>query len=292
MLGVDRINITHQTLITIGQIDAFKGLWQSLSQHTTSLALMSDVSHFGPAFEKMLSGLKNETITIPLLLQLHKALNNTSESLKTQDSILTIGPHELPTAAPEDVEPILSKLLAWANKTITEGTVHPLIICAVFTAVFLQIHPFTTGNQKTLHLLLNVFMLKSGYTYAPYAPLGPILNERTDDFFTALKNNQNSLENGAPDWGLWLSFFFGCLAQQADILRTRFDHKKDKITNLPALSAKIMALFEDHKRLQMKEIVRLTKGRRSTIKLRLQELVEGGYLKRHGKARSTWYALV
>jgi DeoR/GlpR family transcriptional regulator of sugar metabolism len=56
-------------------------------------------------------------------------------------------------------------------------------------------------------------------------------------------------------------------------------------------SARILALFQQHQRLQMKEIITLTNGRRATIKLRLNELSEAGYLKRYGAGRSTWYAL-
>jgi DNA-binding IclR family transcriptional regulator len=44
--------------------------------------------------------------------------------------------------------------------------------------------------------------------------------------------------------------------------------------------------------MSMKEIERLTRGKRSTLKLRLKELVEQGYLMRHGQARSTWYSRI
>jgi DNA-binding Lrp family transcriptional regulator len=60
---------------------------------------------------------------------------------------------------------------------------------------------------------------------------------------------------------------------------------------LPTLSGKIMKLFEDNQRLQMTQILKMTRAKRSTLKLRLHELVDAGYLKRYGQARSTWYSL-
>ena len=68
--------------------------------------------------------------------------------------------------------------------------------------------------------------------------------------------------------------------------------KNKELSHLPTLSARILKLFEHHNRLQMKQIVKLTNGRRSTIKLRLGEMVDEGYVKRYGNARATWYSLV
>ena len=82
------------------------------------------------------------------------------------------------------------------------------------------------------------------------------------------------------------------LQDQKETLHQRLYAKETELRGLSELSAKIMGLFKEHKRLQMKEIITLTYGRRATIKLRLHELVDGGYLMRHGAGRGTWYALV
>ncbi len=118
------------------------------------------------------------------------------------------------------------------------------------------------------------------------------MEERVGDLHAALKANQESLEAGKPDWDSWLGFFLGMLQAQKDILHERLYAKETELRGLSELSVRIMALFKENKRLQMKEIIKLTNGRRATIKLRLQELVEGGYLVRHGAGRGTWYALV
>jgi len=100
------------------------------------------------------------------------------------------------------------------------------------------------------------------------------------------------LEAGKADWTAWLSFFLTVLEIQKETLYLRLYSKETELQNLPALSARIMALFKEHKRLQMKQIIKLTNGRRATIKLRLSELLEAGYLVRHGQGRGTWYSLV
>ena len=135
-------------------------------------------------------------------------------------------------------------------------------------------------------------MLKAGYKYAPYVSLAPLISDRAEDFYNALKANQNSLEAGKPDWSAWLMCFLGLLESQTETLYARLYGKETELQNLPELSARIMALFKEHQRLQMKEIIKLTRGRRATIKLRLSELLEAGYLRRHGQGRGTWYSLV
>ena len=146
--------------------------------------------------------------------------------------------------------------------------------------------------MRIARFLLVLILLKANYMYAPYASLSPIIQDNALTFFDALRNNQESLETGKADWNEWLNAFLGILQTQKNILHTRLYDKKTEMSNLPALSSRIMALFKQHKRLQMNEIIKLTNGRRATIKLRISELLEQGYLKRHGQGRATWYSLV
>ncbi len=135
-------------------------------------------------------------------------------------------------------------------------------------------------------------MFKAGYSYAPYSTLDELMQERADDYYKALKHTQTTLAKGTIDWDVWLEFFFELLKAQKDKLQERVEKGSADIVNMPALSTKVLKLFDKHDRLSMKEIERLTRGKRSTLKLRLGELVEGGYLVRHGRARATWYARV
>jgi DNA-binding IclR family transcriptional regulator len=56
-------------------------------------------------------------------------------------------------------------------------------------------------------------------------------------------------------------------------------------TELHPLAKKIAALLPDHETLTLSQIVKLTQGKPSTVKLRLKELVEKGYLVPEGQGR-------
>lgn len=297
MLNVKNLNIAPALLQDLCEIDEFKGSWRALEQHTTALNLLGDVAHFGQNVQGLLGPLKNKTIDVQIVQALHQAFAKGSKpGFRDTDFPLIIQQGEeimgtLDTAAPEDIDILMPKLLDWLNGALAKKMHHPIVIIGMFAAVFLQISPFEKGNQKVLRVLILLFMMKEGYVYAPYAPLDDILNARAHSYFEVLQKTQESVEAGRPEWAEWLMFFTDVLKVQKNKLQVKIETEEKDLGSLPTLSAQIMNLFTQHQRLQMKEIIKLTNGRRSTIKLRLQELVDDGYLVRHGQARSTWYAM-
>ncbi|MCB1651155.1 MAG: Fic family protein [Alphaproteobacteria bacterium] len=299
MIGLKNIIISPTLLKNLSSIDEFKGLWRGLDQHTTGLQLLGDVADYGAHFKQVLGPLEAEDISPAMVRALHASLHKQKGKsdfraqdieIDFKDGDVLIG--RLSAAPPEQIPAFLDKLCGWVNKALAEKEHHPLITAGVFTAVFLQVAPFETGNQGLARFLLLLILLKSGYTYAPYVSLEPLMEQRAEALYQALKANQESLEGARPDWGGWLEAFTDVLAAQCAVLYERLYAKEADLSNLPALSARIMALFKEHKRLQMSELVKLTRGRRATLKIRLNELIEAGYLHRHGQARSTWYSLV
>ncbi len=299
MLGVNTIQITPQILTLISELDEFKGVWTAMDKHTTALNMLREVAGHGASLNRVLKPLRERTITEDIVRILHATFTEDKKPQSYKDAenqiqIMQDGEliGTLDAALPEQVGPLMGKLVPWIDEVLGNKELHPLLAIAVFTAVFLQVSPFKDHNDRVARFLILLFMMKAGYAYAPYVPLDKIMNERAGLLFRALKHNQSSLETGRPDWGQWLLYFLNVLKDQKDILEQKIDDKDKDLSYLPTLSARILKLFDEHERLQMKKIIKLTNGRRSTIKLRIGELIDGGYLKRHGQARSTWYSLV
>jgi Fic family protein len=130
-----------------------------------------------------------------------------------------------------------------------------------------------------------------GYDYVPYASLEHVIEDNKELYYKALRRTQTTLKSDRPDWEAWLGFFFRCLKKQKGNLELKIDeHKPQDDGELPTLSVQVLKLFGEHERLTIKEIVELTGANKNTLKLRLRELVHGGDLMRHGKARATWYS--
>ncbi len=128
----------------------------------------------------------------------------------------------------------------------------------------------------------------------PYASLERVIEENKDLYDNALRRTQATLKSETPDWEPWTGFFLRSLKTQKDSLARRLNDEKAQQQGddeLPSLSVEILALFKGHARLDAGRIEELTGANRSTLKVRLRELVEAGRLRKHGKARATWYSL-
>ena len=300
MLGLQHVKITQNMLKLVSEVDEFKGAWSAMENHTTSLQLLSDVSSFGRNFKEIAASWQGKPLDVELLCRLHGVFSGSKQIsifkedfnvLQVRDGENNIA-GELDTASPDEVRALIPRLMQWTEDAFEKREYHPLFIIAIFTAVFLQLAPFESGNQKLARILIILLLFKAGYSYAPYSTLDTLLQEHASDYYKALKHTQDTLASGRVDWDVWMEFFFTLLKAQKDKLQHRIERGSAEIVNMPALSTKILKLFEKHDRLSMKEIERLTRGKRSTLKLRLAELVEGGYLIRHGQARATWYSRV
>ena len=299
MLGLQHVKITPKMLNLVCEIDEFKGAWSAMENHTTSLQLLGEVSSFGRNFREIAASWQGKPLNVELVCRLHalfmgakqvSIFKEESTPLLIEKDGESIG--ALQTAGPDEVRTLMPRLMTWIENTLEKDETHPLFAIAIFTAVLLVICPFEKGNEKLARMLIVLLMFKAGYNYAPYSTLDAIMQEQAEEFYKALAHTQKTLADGRVDWDPWLEFFFGVLKAQKDKLQSRVEKGSSKIANMPGLSTKVLKLFEKNDRLSMKEIERLTRGKRSTLKLRLGELVTDGYLMRHGQARATWYSKV
>lgn len=84
-------------------------------------------------------------------------------------------------------------------------------------------------------------------------------------------------------------FFLRSLVKQKDALAKKIDIEDTRADDLHPLARKIVALLPDHETLTLGQVVMLTEGKPSTVKLRLRELVERGYLLPKGQGRGAHY---
>ena len=81
---------------------------------------------------------------------------------------------------PEQVKSAMSDLMDWYKTKEREGE-HPVIIAATFHYRFVRIHPFDDGNGRMARLLMNMILIKHGYTVAL------IRRENRDEYFSELE---------------------------------------------------------------------------------------------------------
>ena len=86
---------------------------------------------------------------------------------------------------PEQVKQAMGDLIDWYRAKEREGE-HPIIIAATFHYRFARIHPFDDGNGRMARLLMNMILIKRGYTVAM------IRRENRDEYLSKLEQTDKT----------------------------------------------------------------------------------------------------
>lgn len=195
----------------------------------------------------------------------------------------------LETATPFDTSRLMTELVAWTREALAEKQLHPLLVIAVFTVVFLEIHPFQDGNGRLSRVLTTLLLLRSGYVYIPYSSLESVIEQTKEDYYLALRGTQGTIRTDTPDWQPWVVYFLRAMQTQKARLETKITREKILVDKLPQLSVQILELTKEHGRLTIGQIVEITGANRNTVKKHLQALVAAGRLTQHDIGKGTWY---
>lgn len=195
------------------------------------------------------------------------------------------------TATPFDTPRLMAELVGWLASERKQRRLHPLLVIAVFTVVFLEIHPFQDGNGRLSRILTTLLLLQAGYAYVPYSSLESVIEQSKEGYYLALRQTQGTIRGDAPDWQPWLIFFLRAMQQQTKRLAKKIEREKILLSTLPELSLRILDHAREHGRVSMGDMIKLTGASRNTLKQQFRQLVDKGHLVMHGGGRTTWYTL-
>ena len=193
------------------------------------------------------------------------------------------------TATPFDTPRLMTELVDWTRAALDEGRLHPLLVIAVFTVVFLEIHPFQDGKGRLSRVLTTLALLRSGYAYVPYSSLESVIEQTKENYYIALRRTQGTIRSDAPEWEPWVIYFLRALQQQKRRLEKKIEREHIVIDTLPELSVQILELAKEQGKITIGQIVKITGANRNTIKKHLQTLVSANHLAQHGTGKGTWY---
>lgn len=218
----------------------------------------------------------------------YKTLSNSVEAFTPEGESIGV---VFETATPFDTPRLMDELITWTEKALTEKLLHPLLITAIFTVVFLEIHPFQDGNGRLSRILTTLLLLKSGYSYVPYSSLESVIEQSKEGYYLALRQTQSTIRTDTPDWQPWLTYFLKSLSKQKQRLEEKIKRERIILGDLPELSVQILEIAREHGRVTIADTAKTTGISKSTIKDHMKSLHKNGYVERHGAGRGTWYSL-
>ncbi len=194
------------------------------------------------------------------------------------------------TATPFETPIKMEQLIDWAKKVLEEKKLHPLIIISIFTVTFLAIHPFQDGNGRLSRIITTYLLLQAGYVYVPYSSLEAIIEQQKKGYYLSLRQTQATLKNENPNWQPWVTYFLKALQMQTQKLEIKLEREHLLLTQLPALSQKIIGLVSSRGKITIGELNNLlVDDSRPTIKKHVEKLVKMNQLTKHGNGKGTWY---
>ena len=195
------------------------------------------------------------------------------------------------TATPFETPRLMAELVEWTQESMEVRRIHPLLIAAIFTVVFLEIHPFQDGNGRLSRILTTLLLLKLGYSYMPYSSLESVIEQNKENYYLALRQTQRTIRSDAPNWQPWLRFFLQALQEQKRRLEGKVGMEKLFLAGQPLLAVRILDEVRKQGRVTIGQMVAVTGASRSTLRDHLRSLVEQQNLVRYGNGKGSWYAL-
>jgi Fic family protein len=186
---------------------------------------------------------------------------------------------------------LMAALIEWWRSERESARLHPLLLIAIFMAVFLDNQTFEEGNGCVARAIVTLLLLQAGYAYLPFSSLEAALETHKESCLVALRQTRATMRSDHPDWQPWLTAFLPALALQVRRLERKLEREKTVLAVLPAHSLRIVEFAREHGRVTMAEAIRLTGASRHTLKQHFRHLVEGRQLQRHGGGRGAWYEL-
>jgi Fic family protein len=262
-----------------------------------------EVAGYAKVMEIIFSAWEHIPMTENFIMQLHRDLLSFSEKDEWHRGKYKTNPNSVgafdelgkqigivfETATPFDTPRLMQELTAWLQNQRESKHLHPLLITAVYTVVFLEIHPFQDGNGRISRALTTLLLMQSGYGYVPYCSLESIIEQNKEAYYLALRQTQGTVGTANPDWQPWINFFLQALHKQMTQLNAKVEREHITLAVLHELAITILDYAKQHGRVSIGEIATITGKSKNTLKIHFRKLVDKGYLEMQGGGRSSWY---
>jgi Fic family protein len=124
------------------------------------------------AYDYIYSIMHSEAITEENILTIHRffysQIDEENAGRYRKEKVIITG-SKYPTPAPEKIEVLMSEFAVWLKKN--ESKMHPIEFAAQAHKKLVFIHPFIDGNGRVGRLLMNLCLIRKGYTIAIIPPV-------------------------------------------------------------------------------------------------------------------------
>ncbi|MEA1934816.1 MAG: Fic family protein [Thermodesulfobacteriota bacterium] len=196
------------------------------------------------------------------------------------------------TTDPYLVQKEMNELINWTNENIDNKEYHPLLILGLFLYEFLSIHPFHDGNGRLSRLLTTLLLIKLDYAYVKYISFEHLIENRKEQYYTALMECQKNRNTKYEHIDQWMVFFLNSLKLLTIKLNLKISNTESKPIYLNERQQKIKSFLFKNQPCKIGDISKyLVDISINTLKKDLQYLVKNKIINKIGERKSTIYTV-
>lgn len=250
------------------------------------------------AIDEIARGGGSEELSIPMVLHVHRTLytysgggggrlksdpNQIVEYVDGLKRVIFVPP------PPQDVEWMLSELLARYHAAVRSERAHPLLLIAVFVLDFLAIHPVADGNGRLSRLITQHLLLGAGYEVTRYVSIEQRIHASKYEYYAALRASQVAWHDERHDVWPFVEYLCGIMSGAYDDFEGRMaavttpaGNKQDQVREY--------VLHHAPDRFKMRDVDRALPGISApTIRLVMKSLRDEGHVAVDGRGPgATW----
>ncbi|MDR0909476.1 MAG: Fic family protein [Spirochaetaceae bacterium] len=194
------------------------------------------------------------------------------------------------TTEPFLVESEIHSVLEWTNQKLSDGSIHALLVIALFVYEFLSIHPFQDGNGRLSRLLTTCCLLQQGYGFIQYISFENHIEEHKSEYYRVLMEGQRQRGKNTEKVGSWILFFLESLVALTKKLDDKYERLKQTSSYMNSRQRQVRDYIAAHQALKFADIaahfIDIPTG---TLKKDLTVLRAEKMLLTTGKGRGTVY---
>lgn len=232
------------------------------------------------------------------ILQLHRDLykysekgiggryKNTQNSIVEKDEAGNVVERFKPLSPYETPQAIL-QICDELNKALDRKAVDILLLIPIFIHDFLCIHPFNDGNGRMSRLLTTLLLYRAGYFIGRYISLESKIEKNKESYYIALEKSgigwHENKENPVP----FIKYLLRTILAAYVDFEERINYIDKKISALELVRSAVDRKIGKFTKREMMDLV--PSVGKATIENMLKQLIDEGYIERHGKGKMTFY---
>lgn len=164
----------------------------------------------------------------------------------------------------------------------------PLLLSVMFIFDFLCIHPFNDGNGRMSRLLTLLLLYRQGYIVGKYISIEMLVEKSKETYYESLKASSDGWDINRNDLMPFMRYMLGTILKA---YREFSERVESLVVTGGGKAARIRKLFETHLGALSKSQIAAECPDISIamIEKTLKELLDAGFIVKHGGGRSTSY---